>query len=485
MDRDSHSREIEASIDRSFRLPGMLFLLSAVGWLVLASIIVLLTSIQDVRPNFLANIEWLTYGRLQAALSTSFIYGWGCNAAFVVGLWIMARLCAEKSGSVSLLLISGIFWQIAVTIGVVGIVLGHMTSVAWIQMPPYATVLMIVAYALIGTSGILGFCCRRTRHLYISQYYLLGALFWFPWLYTVAQMMIIFFPARGTLQAITNWWYIQGVHWLWFTPIGLAAIYYLIPKALGRSISGYSLSTLAFWLIALLSGWTGASHLAAGPVPAWVVSVGIVASVLLLIPVLIITGNTLSTVRGHLPAVIASPTLKFASLATAAFVLAGVIGAVISLRSVSAVTQFTIVREGYFFNGLYAFFTMAMFGGIYFILPRIAGSRWPSSRLIQGHFAGSAVGIFLVLLGLYLGGWLQGRASNALGEDGTVLYSMGEVARTIVPWLHVKLAGVILMATGHFCFAVNVIWISLRMLGSKVGIFGAASVAGTAAEPAG
>ena len=483
MERDSHSRGIESSIDRSFRLPGMLFLLSAVGWLALASILLLLTSIQDVRPNFLANIECLTYGRLQAALSTSFLYGWGCNAAFAVGLWIMARLCAKKCSPVSLLLISGIFWQIAVTIGVVGIILGHMTSVAWLQMPPYATVLMIVAYALIGTSGIYGFYCRRSRQLYISQYYLLGALFWFPWLYTVAQMMIIFSPVRGTVQAITNWWYIQGVYWLWFTPIGLAAIYYLIPKALGRSISGYSLSTLAFWLIALLSGWTGASHLAGGPVPAWVVSVGIVASVLLLIPVLIITRNTLSTMRGRLSAVLASPTLKFVSLATAAFALAGVIGAVISLRSVSAVTQFTIVREGYFFNGLYAFFTMAMFGGIYFILPRVAGSRWPSGRLIQGHFAGSAVGILLVLLALYLGGWLQGRASNALGEDGAVLHSMGEVARSVVPWFHVKLAGVILMATGHFCFAVNVLWISLRMVRDGIGLSGAPSVTTTAAEP--
>ena len=483
METESHTRETESLIDRSFRWPGILFLLSAVGWLALASILLLLTSIQEVRPNFLANIELLTYGRLQAALSSSFLYGWGCNAGFAVGLWIMARLCAEKSGPVSLLLISGIFWQIAVTIGVVGIVLGHMTSVPWLQMPPYATVLMIVAYALIGTSGILGFCCRRTRHLYISQYYLLGALFWFPWLYTVAQMMIIYFPARGTVQTITNWWYIQGVYWLWFTPIGLAAIYYLIPKALGRSISDYSLSTLAFWLIALLSGWTGASHLAGGPVPAWVVSVGIVATVLLLIPVLIITRNTLSTIRGRLPAIISSPTLKFVFLATVAFALAAVIGALISLRSVSAVTQFTIVREGYFFNGLYAFFTMAMFGGIYFVLPRIAGNRWPSGRLIQGHFAGSALGILLILLALYVGGWVQGRALNALGDNGEVLHSMGELARSIVPWLHVKLAGVILLATGHFCLAVNVLWISVRMIGSKVGLFGTASVTGTAAEP--
>lgn len=467
MDRNLHARELESTIDRSFVWPGMLFLLSAIDWLALSSILLLLTSIQDLQPNFLSDIEWLTYGRLKAALSSSFLYGWGCNAAFAVGLWIMARLCGTKSGPVSLLLISGIFWQIAVTIGVIGIILGHMTSVAWLQMPPYATVLMIIAYALIGTSGMLGFCYRKTRHLYISQYYLLGALFWFPWLYTVAQMMIIYFPARGTVQAITNWWYIQGVYWLWFSPVGLAAIYYLIPKALGSSISGYSFSRLAFWLIAFLSGWTGASHLVGGPVPAWIVSVGIVANVLLLIPVLIITRNTLSTMGGQMSAVFSSPTLKFVFIATAAFILTGVIGALISLRSVSAVTQFTIVREGYFFNGLYAFFTMAMFGGIYFIVPRITGHKWPSGRLIQGHFSGSVAGILLVLTAFYLGGWLQGRASNALSDNDAVLHSMGEVIRSVVPLLYVKLVGVIFLATGYLCFVLNVLWILLRMFGSK------------------
>ena len=165
--------------------------------------------------------------------------------------------------------------------------------------------------------------------------------------------------------------------------------------------------------------------------------------------------------------VFSSPTLKFVFIATAAFILAGVIGALISLRSVSAVTQFTIVREGYFFNGLYAFFTMAMFGGIYFILPRLADHKWPSERLIQGHFAGSVIGILLVLMAFYLGGWLQGKALNALGDDGEVLHSMGAVVRSVIPFLHLKLAGVIFLATGNLCFVLNVIWISLRMFGNR------------------
>jgi len=103
-----------------------------------------------------------------------------------------------------------------------------------------ATPLLFVAYALIGVWAVITFRFRKSEHIYVSQWYLLAALFWFPWLYSIAQIMLIFEAARGTVQALVNWWFAHNVLGLWFTPIGLAAAYYFIPKVLGKPIHSYS-----------------------------------------------------------------------------------------------------------------------------------------------------------------------------------------------------------------------------------------------------
>src|SRR5690606_11125492 len=121
--------------------------------------------------------------------------------------------------------------------------------------------------------------------VYVSQWYVLGALFWFPWLYVVAQLVIFFDPARGTAQALANWWLGHNVLGLWFTPMSLALIYYLLPKIIGKPIYSYYLSVLGFWALAFFYNWAGVHHLIGGPIPSWILSAGIVASVMMVIPV--------------------------------------------------------------------------------------------------------------------------------------------------------------------------------------------------------
>ena len=92
----------------------------------------------------------------------------------------------------------------------------------------------VVVIALVAVWAVITFRLRREKHLYVSQWYLLAALLWFPWLYSTAQIMLLIEPVRGVVQAAVNWWFAHNVLGLWFTPIGLAAIYYFIPKVIGR-----------------------------------------------------------------------------------------------------------------------------------------------------------------------------------------------------------------------------------------------------------
>lgn len=441
-----------SEIDESIRSAALFFLLSAVGWLMLGTVFALIAAYKSHEPGFLGAFESLTFGRIRSAHLNAMIYGWGNNAIFAVGLWIMARLCRSPIRHRGMLVIAGIFWNFGVTIGTFGILAGDLTSVEWLEMPSYATPLLALSYTLIGIWGILAFHYRRTGHVYVSQWYILGGLFWFPWLYIVAQALIIWFPARGAVQSLTNWWFAHNVLGLWLTPMGLAAVYYLIPKVLGRPVYSYYLSVLGFWSLALFYNWAGVHHLIGGPIPVWLISAGIVASVLMVVPVVVTAINHHLTVVGYHREVWRSPTLRFTVFGAISYTLVSMIGSAMALRSVNEITHFTHFTVGHAHHGVYAFFTMVMFGSIYYMMPRLLKREWPSAFLIRVHFWMAAVGITIMLVALHVGGWIQGLQLN----DSTVQFM--DIVQATVPWLKARSVSGLLLMIAHIAFAVNFFW---------------------------
>jgi len=439
-------------IDASTKWPVVVFLLSAVAWLLVGTVFALISSIKLHAPEFLGDYEWFTFGRARSAHLNAAVYGWSTNAAFGVVFWLMARLSRAKLRHPGILVIAACFWNLGVAIGVGGILKGDSTSIEWLEMPPYATPLLFVTYAIIGSWAAITFRFREEKHIYVSQWYLLAALLWFPWIYAVAQIMLIYEPARGTVQALVNWWFAHNIIGLWFTPIGLGAIYYFIPKVLGKPIYGYFLAMLGFWTLAIFNSWAGIHHLIGGPVPAWVVSASIVASLMMVIPVVVTAINFHMTMVGNFAALRYSPTLRFVVFGAVNYTLVSLTGSAMAIRSVNEITHFTHFTVGHAHQGMYAFFTMVMFGAIYYVMPRILRKEWPSAMLIRAHFWSAAIGVTLYWVDLEIGGWIQGLQMN--NPDIPFI----EVVRNTVPYLFVGSVAGIVMTIGHFAFAVNIAW---------------------------
>jgi cytochrome c oxidase cbb3-type subunit 1 len=449
---DAVSRAELSEIDASAKWPVIVFLLSSLVWLLVGTVFALISSFKLHTPGFLGDYEWLTFGRARTAHLNAVIYGWSTNVAFAVAFWLMARLSRAALRHAGVLVIAACFWNLGVTLGVIGILAGDSTSIEWLEIPPYATPLLFVAYALIGGWAVITFRFRRAEHIYVSQWYLLAALFWFPWLYSIAQIMLVFEPARGTVQALVNWWFAHNVLGLWFTPIGLAAAYYFIPKVLGKPIHSYYLSVLGFWSLAIFYNWAGVHHLIGGPVPAWVISAGIAASLMMVIPVVVTGINHHLTMVGSFGALRYSPTLRFVVFGAVNYTLVSLIGSTMAIRSVNEITHFTHFTVAHAHQGLYAFFSMVMFGAIYYILPRILLKEWPSAALIRTHFWAAAIGVTLYWIDLSIGGWIQGVEMN--NPDIAFL----DVVQHTIPWLFVRSVAGIIMTIGHLAFAVNVGW---------------------------
>jgi cytochrome c oxidase cbb3-type subunit 1 len=445
-----------SAIDSSTKAPALFFLISAVAWLLIGTIFALIASFKMHTPGFLGDYEWLTFGRARTAHLNTVIYGWSVNAAFAVAFWLMARLSRSVLRHPVLLFVAGAFWNIGVTVGVYGILAGDSTSIEWLEIPPYATPLLFVAYALIGAWAIITFRFGKSEHIYVSQWYLIAALFWFPWLYSIAQMMLIFEPARGTVQSLVNWWFAHNVLGLWFTPVGLAAVYYFLPKVLGKPIHSYYLSVLGFWSLAFFYNWAGVHHLIGGPVPAWVQSAGIAASFMMVVPVVVTAINHHMTMVGSFSALKYSPTLRFIVFGAVSYTLTSLQGSSMSLRSWAEVTHFTHYTVGHSHWGMYAFFTMVMFGSIYYIMPRLLLKEWPSATLISAHFWTTAVGIMIYVVALSIGGVIQGLEMN--NPDIPFI----DVVRNTIPYLFSRSLAGVLITIGHVAFAVNFTWMLIK-----------------------
>ncbi|MCX6898128.1 MAG: cbb3-type cytochrome c oxidase subunit I [Verrucomicrobia bacterium] len=456
-------RALLAEIDASCRGTLMLFFGAALVWLLIGTVFALIASWKMHSPDFLADIPWLTFGRVRPAHLNAVVFGFASEAAIAVTLWLICRLCRAPLMHGWVVNIAGVFWNIGVAIGIGGILAGHSTAIEWLEIPGYATPLLFVSYALIAIWGIITFRFRREKHLYVSQWYLLAALFWFPWLYSAAQILLIMEPVRGVVQATVNWWFAHNVLGLWFTPIGIGAIYYFIPKVLGIPVYKYSLSVIGFWSLALFYNWNGMHHLVGGPLPAWLITVSIVASVMMTIPVVTVGLNHHFTMWGSFHKLKDSPVLRFMVFGGMSYTVTSLHGVLLALRSVSEVTHFTHSTIAHAHQGMYAFFTMVMFGAIYYIVPRIIQVEWPSARLISIHFWASAIGIMLYIVPLIIGGTLQGVAM--INPDVPFLdpnkYS---VVTMTVPYLRVRSVSGFIILVGHLAFATSFIWIVARWI---------------------
>ncbi|MGB0184453.1 MAG: cbb3-type cytochrome c oxidase subunit I [Opitutales bacterium] len=441
-----------SEIDRSIRTASVFFIVSAVGWLILGTIFALIAAIKLHEPSFAAGTEYSTFGRMRAAHLNAMALGFGNNMIFGVCLWIMARLCRAPIRHGGLLLIAGAFWNIGLTVGIGGLIKGDITSVEWLEIPSYATPLLAISYILVGIWGVMAFRFRKGDHVYVSQWYFLGALFWFPWLYVIAQIMIIWAPAQGVVQSITNWWFAHNVLGLWLTPMALGTAYYLIPKVLGRPIYSYYLSVLGFWSLALFYNWAGVHHLIGGPVPVWLISAGIVASVMMVIPVVVVAINHHMTVVGLHREGWRSPTMRFVVFGAINYTFVSLIGSAMALRDVNLVTHFTHFTVGHAHHGAYGFFAMILFGGVYYMMPRLLYREWPSALLIKIHFWGSALGILLMVFALQIGGWIQGLQMN----NPEIAFL--DVVQNTMPWLKARSVSGFLLLVAHIAFAVNFFW---------------------------
>ncbi|NYT22945.1 cbb3-type cytochrome c oxidase subunit I [Alcaligenaceae bacterium] len=439
--------------DRSSAFPAFVLIACSVVWLIVASFAGLVSSLKLHWPDFLAEYAWLSFGRLRTMHLNGVAYGWAPLGLLGIAIWLMPRLLHTRLLGGRLVIFGTLIWNAALIAGMGGLAVGINAGLEWLEIPWQVGALFALGGMLVGLPMALMLTRRKVHHLYVSVWYMGAALFWFPTLYIVAKVPGVHF---GVEQATMNWWYGHNVLGLFYTPLSIAAIYYFLPKVIGRPVQSYNLSLLGFWTLAFFYGQVGAHHLIGGPVPEWLITLSIVQSVMMIIPVLAFSVNQHLTLKGHFNALRHSPVLRFIVFGAMMYTVASVQGSFEALRSLNAITHFTHFTVAHAHLGMYGFVSMVIFGGIYFVMPRILNVPWPKPSLIAWHFWLVVAGYGIYMVTLSIGGVLQGLA---LLDPARAF--MDSVAVTM-PWLQGRSIGGALMTLGHLVFALHVFLIIVR-----------------------
>jgi cytochrome c oxidase cbb3-type subunit 1 len=451
--------EVGTGVESSCRLPLLVLFISALSWLLLATIFGLIGSLKFHMPNFLANCPNLTYGRVVALQTDCALYGFALQAGLAFVVWLFVRMGRTPVASPLMLTIGASFYNFAVTLGVIGVLCGDSTGFENFEFPAYAAWTMWISFIAMAIVAVLTYSNRDDQQTYPSQWFGFTALFWFAWICGTALLLLLERPVRGVVQSSVNWWYMHNLHSIVLGFIGLSAIFYFIPKLLGRQLFSRQLALFAFWTLALFGSWGGIPN--GSPLPAWIPAVSTVGIVLTIVPIVAVVLNLWQTVRGNHNRLDSTWPLKFTYVGLMFWVIASVhliVGAVPSVSSLTDFTWFTVAQKSLW---VYGFFALTMFGAMYYALPRAVGIEWPSTTLISAHFWFTFGGILLSYIALLVGGIAQGYLlANHQNSFLVVLKT------ALIPF-RVSTLGDLLLVVGQIAGLLNVLLLAVRAAGRE------------------
>jgi cytochrome c oxidase cbb3-type subunit 1 len=170
---------------------------------------------------------------------------------------------------------------------------------------------------------------------------------------------------------------------------------------------------------------------------------------MMLLPVLAFATNMRGTIRHNWKKCWRSNALRFIVLGAICYLLSSVQGSLEALPSINKAVHFTQYTVGHAHFGMYAFFSLIMFGAIYFIGPRVADEEWQHLSWIRWHFWLATLGISLYVAALSIGGVLQGQAMN----DANTPFMTSVIL--LKPWLILRSIAGAMMTAGHILMAIN------------------------------
>ena len=325
-------------------------------------------------------------------------------------------------------------------------------------------ILITLVWVVFGWNLFATIAKRRVEHIYVAIWFYISTVVTIAVLHIVNSLEVPFSAFKsyslyaGIQDAMVQWWYgHNAVAFFLTTPI-LGLMYYFLPKAANRPVYSYKLSIIHFWALIFLYIWAGPHHLLYQALPDWAQSLGVVFSLMLLMPSWGGMINGLLTLRGAWDKVRDSAVLKFFVVAVTAYGMSTFEGPMLSLKNVNAISHFTDWTIAHVHIGGMGWNGFMIFGMIYWMWPKLFGTKLFSEKLANSHFWISTLGMIIYAVPLYWAAITQALMWKEFTPEGFLAYpNFMETVTQILPMYHLRVVGGIFYLTGFFLFLYNII----------------------------
>ena len=380
-------------------------LLSSMFWSVLGMGAGLMASLEFSFPDLVHNVPQLSMPHLRMFHVNAVAIGW-LSMAYLGSMFYMVPsltktpLWSEKLGNAVMW-----GWNLMMTCAFGCLLNGFTEGREYAELPMLLDCMAVVLLVCAAVNIYATVLNRKVKKLYVSLWYFLGALFWFPLVYIIGQRTFVALP--GLNDAIIGWFYGHNILGMWFTIVGVGMMYYLLPRLTNNPLYSHGLSMLGFWGIALFYAPTGTHHVLQSPVPEWLKAIAIISSVFLLVPVFSALTNFFMTMKGKWSMLSTDITLRFVLTSTVFYYITCIQGPFQATRWINWYLHFTQWVVGHAHLALLGAFSFISTASIYYGLPRLTGRPWHSMGLIRAHYWLKTIGFTIMMLSLTTAGLIQ------------------------------------------------------------------------------
>lgn len=392
----SNTLEIDALLVRAHSL-------AAFATLLVAVLFGILVSLQFVFPDLIGAFP--SWGRMRYAHTQGIMLGWLGNAFLAFMYYAVPVLSGRAAGNRTVGLILFALWNFAVMIpGWLLVLSGYSQPLEWAEFPLPVDVVVVLAFVLAASQFLPPFFKRGFENLYVSSWYIIGALVFTLMSFPMGNIVPEFVP--GAAGAAFSGLWIHDAVGLFVTPMGLAILYFVIPASTGKPIFSHFLSMLGFWGLFFIYPLNGLHHYIYSVIPMAAQTTAIIASFILGLVVVIVVSNLMLSQRGFgwFPKNIA---LRFASMSVVFYLVVSLQGSWQADMAFSQKMHFTDFIIGHSHLAMLGFATFAGIAGIIHAWQKLPDARLNYQALDWSYWL-LTIGISLMVIDLTIAGYVQG-----------------------------------------------------------------------------
>lgn len=437
------------------------FAYATILWSIVGMLVGVIIAFQLAYPVLNFGIPYISFGRLRPLHTNAVIFAFVGNGIFTGTYYMLPRLLKASMWSKKLSYIHFWGWQLIIVFAAITLPLGLTEGKEYAELIWPIDILVTLIWVVFGINMFGTILTRRERHLYVAIWFLIGT-----WV-TVAMLHIVNSFAlptslthsyswyAGVQDALVQWWYGHNAVAFFLTTPYLGLMYYFVPKAANRPIYSYRWSIIHFWALIFIYIWAGPHHLLYTALPDWAQSLGVVFSIMLILPSWGGMLNGIFTLRGAWDKVKEDPILKMFVVALTCYGMSTFEGPMLSLKNVNAVAHYTDWIIAHVHVGALGWNGFLTFGMLYWLVPRIFNTKLYSIKWANTHFLIGTIGILLYAIPLYWASFSQSLMWKEFTAEGQLKYQFLETVTRIIPMYILRGLGGLVYLAGAVLMVVN------------------------------